>query len=199
MKTRSRLMNVLALAVLAAGVAVLIAVCQTRRVQAIQDSEDFPSPIVFDVVAGQTARLSVVNARFSRPPEPDQPTSDPEQPTLDGSIKARHVRLSFDVYAPDGDATSCVSRYRFLRRVFCDVLLKSGEAVSYDYTAPEDAKISASIQSLGGPDTRLRDAQLTPEPHLTPTLQLREGTRTIFVLPVVARGFNPQPDPPSQP
>ena len=193
MKTRNTLVKVFGLFVVAAGLGLVIVAWQARDVQAIQDSEDFPSPVVFDVAAGQTARLSVVNSRFSRPPDGDQP----EQPTLDGSPK--RVRLSFDVYAPDGDATSCVSRYRFLRREFCDVLLKSGEAVSYDYSSTENVKISASIQSLGGLDTRLQDAQLTPEPHLTPTLELREGARTLFVLPVVAKGFNPQPDPASQP
>jgi hypothetical protein len=47
MKTRNTLMNALALVALAAGLAVVIAAWQTRRVQAIQDSEDFPSDFGF--------------------------------------------------------------------------------------------------------------------------------------------------------
>lgn len=198
MKTRSTLMKALALFVVAVGLAFAIAAWQTRDVQAIQDSEDFPSPIIFDIATGQTARLSVVNTRFSPPPDPDQPPPDPDTP----GVRVRRVRLSFDIYTqppPEPDANSCVTRSRFLRRESCDIVLMPGEAASLDFTAVEDAKIVASIQGLGGPDTREREAQLTPEPHLTPTLQVKEGTRTIFVVPGTAKGFNPQPDPPSQP
>lgn len=199
MKTRSRLMKVLALIVIAVGFAIVIAALQTRRVQAIQDSEDFPSDFgFFDVAAGQTARLSVVNSRVSRPPEPDQPPPNPEGDL----IHARRVRLIFDIFVsrpPDPDTNSCATHYRFARREFCDVVLMPGEAASFDFTAAEDVKVAASIRSLGGPDTRERTAQLTPEPHLAPTLQVREGARTLFVLPGVAKGFNPQPDPPGQP
>ena len=199
MKTRSRLMKALALIVIAAGFAVVIASLQTRRVQAIQDSEDFPSDFgFFDVAAGQTARLSVVNSRVSRPPDPDQPPPNPE-----GDLKqVRRVRLSFDIFVsllPDLETNSCATRYRFARREFCDVVLMPGEAASFDFIAAEDVKVAASIRSLRGSDTREGTAQLTPEPHLAPTLQVREGARTLFVLPGVAKGFNPQPDPPSQP
>lgn len=201
MRTRSILTKVLMLVVFAAGLAIVIAAWQTRRVEAIQDSEDFPSDFgFFDIVAGQTARLSVVNTRRSPPPDPDQPPPDPEDP---GDVRhARRVRLAFDIYAsqppPEPDASSCTTRYRFVRREFCDVVLMPGEAASFDFTAAEDVKVAASIRSLGGPDTREGSVKLTPEPHLTPTLQVREGTRTIFVLPAVAKGFNPQPDPPGQ-
>lgn len=73
-----------------------------------------------------------------------------------------------------------------------------GEAASLDFTATADMKVAASIHSLGGPDTREGEAQMTPEPHLTPTLEVREGARTIFVVPALAKGFNPQPDPPGE-
>ena len=200
MKKRSTLMNAIALVVVVAGLAIVIAALQTRRVQALQDSEDFPSDFgFFDLAAGQTARLSLVNSRVNSPPEPDQPPPEPDNP---GDLRhARRVRFSFDIFVsppPDPDANSCATRYRFARREFCDVVLRPGEAASFDFTATEDVKVAASVRSLGGPDTRERTAQLTPEPHLAPTLQVREGVRTLFVLPGVAKGFNPQPDPPGQ-
>jgi hypothetical protein len=74
-----------------------------------------------------------------------------------------------------------------------------GEAASFDFTAVEGTKVAASIQSLGGPDTREGDSQVTPEPHLAPMLEVREGARTIFVVPAVVKAFNPQPDPPGEP
>ena len=198
MKTRNTFMKALALIALAAGLVVIITTWQARQVQALQDSEDFPSDFGFiDLGAGQTARLNVVNIRRSPPPDGDSPPPDPEN--------LRHpqrVRLSFDIYVqppPDGDAPSCVTRYRFLRRESCDVTLSPGEAASFDFTAAEGTKVAASIHSLGGPDTREGGNQLTPEPHLAPMLEVREAARTIFVVPGVAKGFNPQPDPPGAP
>jgi len=189
-------MSALALITLAAGLIVIITAWQTRQVQAIQDSEDFPSDFGFiDLGAGQTARLNVVNIRRNPPPEPDNPPPEPENPS-----DVQRVRLSFDIYVsppPDPEATSCVTRYRFLRRESCDVVRMPGEAASFDFTAAEDMKVAASIHSIGNPDTREGDTQLTPEPHLAPMLEVREAARTVFVVPGVAKGFNPQPDPPS--
>ena len=191
MKTRNTFTNALALVALAAGLAVIIGAWQTRQVQAIQDSEDFPSDFGFiDLGAGQTARLNVVNMRRSPPPEPENP----------GRIQ--RVTLSFDIYVsppPDPEVPSCVTSYRFLRRESCDVVLRPGEAASFDFTAVVGTKVAASTHSLGGPDTREGDERLTPEPHLATTLEVHEGARTIFVVPGVAKGFNPQPDPPGVP
>lgn len=197
MKTRKTFMSALALTTLAVAFALAHVMWQTREVQAIQDSEDFPSDFGFiDLGAGQTARLNVVNLRRQPPPEPDSPPPDPE---------SLRVRLAFDVYVspPEPDAPACITRYRFLRRESCDVVLRPGEAASYDFTAVADAKVAASIHSLGGPDTRAGDPipteRLTPEPHLAQMLEVREGTRTLFVVPGVIKGFNPQPDPPGTP
>ncbi len=191
MKTRNTFINTLALLALAAGLAVIVAAWQTRQVQAIQDSEDFPSDFGFiDLGAGQTARLNVVNIRHSPPPDPENPPPEPD---------AQRVRLSFDIYVsppPEPEAPSCVTRYRFLRRESCDVLLMPGEAASFDFIAADSTKVAASISSLGGPDTREGHSQLTPEPHLAPMLEVRGAARTIFVVPGVVKGFNPQPDPP---
>lgn len=202
MKTRNTFTSALALTALAAVIAFLVAAWQSQQVQAIQDSEDFPSDFGFiDLGAGQTARLNVVNLRRSPPPDPEQPPPDPDNPS-----RIQQVRLSFDIYVqppPEPDAPACITRYRFLRRQSCDVALMPGEAASLDFIAAEDVKVAASISSLGGPDTRAGDPipteRLTPEPHLAPMLEVREGLRTLFVVPGVIKGFNPQPDPPVTP
>ena len=202
MKTRKTFTSALVLIALALVIALFVAAWQSQQVQAIQDSEDFPSDFGFvDLGAGQTARLNVVNIRRSPPPDPDQPPPDPENPS-----GIRRVRLSFDIYVqppPEPDAPACITRYRFLRRQSCDVTLMPGEAASLDFIAAEDVKVAASISSLGGPDTRAGDPipteRLTPEPHLAPMLEVREGARTLFVVPGVIKGFNPQPDPPGTP
>jgi hypothetical protein len=192
MQTRNTLTNALALIALAAGLALIIATWRTRQVQAITDPENRPAEFGFiDLGAGQTARLNVANLRRSPLPEPETPPPDPD---------AQRVRLAFDIYVqppPDPDAPSCVTRYRFLRRESCDVALMPGEAASFDFAATDSTNVAASIHSLGGSDTREGGSQLTPEPHLAPMLEVREAARTIFVVPGVAKGFNPQPDPPS--
>lgn len=199
MKKRNTFTTVLVLVALAAGLTLITTAWQARRVQAIQDSEDFPSDFGFiDLGAGQTARLNIVNLRRQPPPDPDSPPPEPDS----DPAHARQVRLSFDIYfqpPPEPDAPACITRYRFLRRESCDVVLMPGEAASFDFNAAEDMKVAASIRSLGGPDTREGGGGLTPEPHLAPMLEVREGARTIFVVPAVVKGFNPQPDPPGTP
>lgn len=206
MRIRNTFTTVLVVMGAAAAIAVIVAGWQARRVQAIQDSEDRPNPFGFlELPAGQTARLNVVN--LQPPPHPDSPRPDP-----DGI--ARRVRLAFDVYVEDPDYTpncggivpvspTCLVRYRFLRRELREVQLMPGQAASLNFTAVEGAKVQAFVQALGGPDTRgtpneLGGPDTTPEPHLVPSLEVREGTRTLFVVPAVAKFFNPQPDPPGQ-
>jgi len=98
---------------------------------------------------------------------------------------------------------TCLVRDRFLRREFRDVQLMPGQAASLNFTAAEGAKVQAFIQALGGPDTignpnELGGPDTTPEPHLIPSLEVREGSRTLFVVPALAKLFNPQPDPPGR-
>jgi hypothetical protein len=192
MRTRNTLTSAFVVLTLALVLAVMSATWKTRQVQAIQDSEDFPSEFGFiDLGAGQTARLNAVNLRKNHPSESDNPPPEPD--TL-------RLRLSFDLYTtppPDPDAPSCVIRYSFLRRESCDVTLMPGEGASLDYTAAADMKVAATIHSIGNSDTREGDGQLTPEPHLSPMLEVREGVRTLFVVPALIKGFNPQPDPPA--
>jgi hypothetical protein len=200
MKIRNTFTSVLVIIGTAAAIAVIVAGWQTSRVQAVHDPEDRPNPFGFiELGAGQTARLNVVNIQppdgASRPPEPDTPI-------------ARRVLLAFDVYIEDPEYTpncggivpvppTCLARYRFLRRVSSEVQLMPGQAASLNFTTVEGAKVQAFIQALGGPDTK-GDPDLTPEPHLVPSLEVRESTRTVFVVPALAKLFNPQPDPPGQ-
>jgi hypothetical protein len=200
MKARNTVTSVLAVIALTALIAIIIAAWQSRKVQAIQDSEDFPSPYGFiELVAGQSARLTIVNRQ--PPPEPDSPPPEPDSP-------AHRVLLAFDVYIQDEENTlacggivpvppTCLVRYRFLRRESREVRLIPGQAASLNFTAVEGAKLQAFIQTLGGPDTR-GNPDVTPEPHLIPSLEVREGTHTLFVIPALVKFFNPQPDPPGQ-
>ena len=202
MKKRNTFTSVLVIVGTAAAIAVIVAVWQTRRVQAIQDSEDRPNPFAFiELATGQTARVNVVN--IQPPPHPDSPRPDPDAPI------ARRVLLAFDVYIQDPDYTpncggivpvspTCLVRYRFLRRESSEVQLMPGQAASLNFTAVEGAKVQAFTQALGGPDT-IGDPDITPEPHLVPSLEVREGTRTLFVVPALVKLFNPQPDPPGAP
>jgi len=191
MKKQNRLAVVIALVAVVASITVVVALWQTRPVNALEDSKDRPLGFGFvDLGAGQTARLNVVNT--NRNPRPE----------TENRMNAHRVRLAIDIYIqrpPEPDAPTCVTRYRFLRRESCDVTLMPGEAASFEFTAAEDTKVAASIHSLGGPDTREGGRQLTPEPHLAPMLEVREAARTVFVVPGVAKGFNPQPDPPGGP
>jgi hypothetical protein len=203
MKKRDTFTSLLVLVGTAVAIAVIVAGWQTRRVLAIQDSEDRPDPLAFiELSAGQTARLNVVNFFSSRPPEPDSPTADIRTPI------ARKVRLAFDVYIEDQEntpacggiapvPTTCLVRHRFLRRESTEVQLMPGQAASLNFTAVEGAKLQAFIQALGGPDT-VGNPNETPEPHLVPSLEVREGTRTLFVVPALVKLFNPQPDPPGE-
>ena len=194
MKVRNTFTTALAVIALAASITVIIAAWQTRKVQAIQDSEDRPNPFGFmELGTGQTARINVVVGN---------PNDIPGDTRSGIPIHAHRVRFGFDIYAPTEPATisdpSCATRYHFVRRESCDVVLQPGHAASLDFTAVQGTRIQPFVSSLGGPDTSPGDVNVTPEPHLTSTLEVREGTRTMFVIPALVKAFNPQPDPPGQ-
>jgi len=182
MKTGSTFTKALLVVLLAAIFVAVISLWQTRRAQAIQDSEDFPSDFGFmELAAGQSARLNAVIGNPDETPGPDP--------------VARRVRLTFDVYAEDPPGLIATTRYRFAHREEREVLLRPGQAVSFDFLASAATKIDASVLFIGNPNERDRSVH-TPEPHLAATLEVRENARTIFLVPAVAKGFNPQPDPP---
>lgn len=195
MRIQNIFTKALTLVALAAVLAVIFSAWQTRKVQAVQDSEAFPSDFGFiELAAGQTARLNVVGLR-QPPPERDTP----------GDQRARRAVLAFDVYIQDEENNcggivplpTCLTRYHFLRRESREVQIMPGQAASFDFVASAVTKINPSVHFLGGPDT-LPGNRRTPEPHLSPTLEVREGASTKFVVPAVAKFFNPQPDPPGQ-
>lgn len=163
-------------------IAAVVFIWQTQPVKAVQNSERAFG--IISLNAGQTLRFNVVN--IGNP----------------NDRRVRRVKLAFDVYALGGpdtisEATSseaavaaCTNNLRFVRRESCEVTLLPGEAASLDFTAPTGRTQIGAVM-LGGPDTR-------EDPTLVPTLEIREGNRTLFVHPGAAKGFNPQPDPPGR-
>jgi len=172
MKTRGRITKSLALVALAVSLVVIAAVWRAGRVAAIGNPDIRPFGFL-SLAPGQTARLNVVNPVLIAPPDPDSPV--------------RRVRLAFDVYfvaPPDPESpTHRLNNFRFLRRVSRDVMLRSGEAASFDFTAAA-AGTPISAVMLGGPDT----SPGIGNPDIVPTLEVMEGGRTVFTHPALAGG-----------
>lgn len=123
---------------------------------------------------GQTLRVAAQNPRFS----------DSE------IIPCVRVRVVFDVYEAAGDGSV---RLRFVRRVSRQILLEAGEAAAFDFAATGRGEyVSAAVFASPGEENE-GDGSV----RVVSTLDLREGGRTILTLPIVKRGFDPQPDPPA--
>jgi len=179
----------LALIALAITLGVAAAVWPPSRLGAIGNPDIRPAQFgLLGLVAGQTARLTVVNPAQQTPPDPNS--------------RARSVRLTFDIYAigdvehqpgpvtPD-DSTARVTTLHVVDRHVRVVALRPGEAASFAFTASgPDTYVSAT--ALGGPDT----APAIGNPDIVPTLEVMEGSRTVFTHPALIKDFNPQPDPP---
>lgn len=131
------------------------------------------------LTSAQTARLTIVDTRGARSQD----------------VKPTRWTLAFDVYGPavktdDGD-TREASRLRFLRRESIDVSLNPGEGASFDLPGAEGTRVVAVV--IGKDETRaLGDGSVRTG------IEVREASRTIFLLPGTIRGFNPQPDPPRE-
>jgi len=121
---------------------------------------------------GQTARISVQNPRFS----------DPE------IIPCIRVTIFFDVYEAAGDGSV---RLRFSRRVSREILLDGGEAATFDFPAGRSGDWISPIVFAEMDPTNARPLRLLS------TLTVRQFGTTILNLPIVEKGFDPQPDPPS--
>lgn len=128
------------------------------------------------MTAGQTLRLAVVN----------------RQVLTEGEIlPSVRVRVVFDIYEaipPDQQ------RLRFARRVERTLTLEPGEAVSLDFNASRMGGERISVTVFTQPE----DTEATQRIRgtATATLEVRESARTLFTLPGLIRGFDPQPDPP---
>lgn len=182
--TRSLTLVALAITVGGAG-----ALWPASRVTAIESGDLQPVEFgLLGLAAGQTARLTVVNPVLQAPPDPDS--------------RARSVRLTFDIYAigdvehqpgptTPADSTARLTTLRVVARHSRVVSLRPGQAASLAFTATA-ADTYFSAVALGGPDT----SPAIGNPDLVPTLEVMEGSQTVYTHPAFVKGFNPQPDPP---
>lgn len=130
--------------------------------------------------AGQTLRFNAVN-------------------TSDTRVAAR-VTIRFDVYGLGGPDTSegglcnpaattaaCTNNLRPVRSETCVVNLTSREAASCDISSFNSAtSVNTTVLIEGASASQVLS-----------TLEVRENNRTLFIHPGLTRGFNPQPDPPT--
>jgi len=122
---------------------------------------------------GQTVRVSLQNPRYS----------DSE------IVPCIKVRVVFDVYeaAAAGDGSV---RLRFGRRVSREFLLDGGEAATFDF-------IASSRGEHVSPAVFASPEENEPGPvRLLSTAAVRLSGFTLLNLPIVEKGFDPQPDPP---
>jgi hypothetical protein len=193
MNARKRFTKALALSALIISLMGAATVWNARRADAIGNPDTRVASFgLISLGAGQTARLTAANT---------QVIGDPNE--SGDRRRARRVTLAFDIYfqappegdspAPTspGDTASCTNNLRLIRRESCTASLMPGEAASLDIGGlPEGAQIHAIL--IGDPNVRVAG----PEPHIAPTLQIREAAGTVFTHPALRKGFNPQPDPP---
>lgn len=179
----------LSVSALACTLAAAAAVWPSSQAKAIGNPDIRPAEFgLLGLAAGQTARLTVVN------PSP--------RATSEAGTRVRSVQLAFEIYAigdvehqpgpvtPD-DSTTRLTTLRVVARHARLVALRPGEAASFAFTASgPDTYFSAT--ALSGPDT----STAIGNPDIVPTLEVMEGSRTLYTHPALIRGFNPQPDPP---
>lgn len=125
---------------------------------------------------GRTGRLTLLNPQ-GRPGE------------IVPCIRTQIILDYYEAAAGDGSV-----RPEFVRRATREVELEGGDAVSFDFPALRGGSfvnitVRATPEAADPPDP-IRE-------RLTSTLAIREFGRTIFTLPAVQKGFDPQPDPPA--
>jgi prepilin-type processing-associated H-X9-DG protein len=112
----------------------------------------------------------------------------------DGSVR---VTIRFDIYSLGGPDTApgcnpgaavaaCTNNLRWLKTETCSVTLRSRSGATCDIAADRPG-LMVNVSMLVD----------NAEARILPSIEVRENNRTVFVHPGVARGFNPQPDPPS--
>lgn len=134
----------------------------------------------------QALRVSAHNPRFS-----------------DGEIiPCIKVFVILDLYQAAGDGSVLP---RLARRIVREVELDPGDAVSFDFpaTALCDGSVCPAARNgvYAGVSVFATPVEGEPLPpgrlKFNSTLALREFGRTTLTLPVVEKGFDPQPDPPT--
>ncbi len=128
------------------------------------------------LVFGQSLRVAVQNSKFSETE----------------IVPDTSVRVFFDLY--EASATN-PTRLRLVRRITREATLAAGDGSVFEIRAPREGSlvsvsIFATCADLVSCDGSVRVAS---------TLNVREGGRTILNLPAVEKGFDPQPDPPTEP
>ena len=95
-------------------------------------------------------------------------------------------------------------RVRMLRRVTRELELDPGEAASWDIPAALACDGSVCPQIRNGVNvavsvfaTPVEGEPIPARLNFNTTLAMREFGRTLFILPAVQKGFDPQPDPPA--
>lgn len=171
MNLKNRLAKVFALTALVFSLLAVSSFGQTR-VEPTQSEATFFG--MHTMNTGQTMRLAVVNRK---------PLSDRE------IIPCIRVRIVVDIYEMDGSV-----RPVFVRRAERTLTLDAGEAVSFDLPSSRAGGERVNVSVFMSPEE-----QNPSEPirlAATATLEMRESGKTIFNIPGVIKGFDPQPDPP---
>lgn len=126
---------------------------------------------------GQTAAVSVVNRR---------PLNETE------IIPCVRVLVVADVYETNFPE---FAKTRLLRRVAREERLAAGEALSFNFLPSRSADSSVSVSVLVFRESDA-DAPDAIRRAVTATLAVTENGRSIYTLPGIIKGFDPQPDPP---
>ena len=190
MKTRSILTSSLLFAI-AAGVAVGGTFWPSGRVAAIGNPDLRSEFGLVSVASGQVLRLTAASLGG-----PDT-VGDP-------SLLARRLTLAFDVYGisdPNDGPTPVgpedglsLTHLRVLERHSRQVVLRPGEAASFEFSASGDGALISAV--MVGDVEHAPAPRRGPQPQITTTLEVRQDGRTLFTHPALVKSFNPQPDPP---
>jgi prepilin-type processing-associated H-X9-DG protein len=147
-----------------------------RGASAVADSETQFGMVSLE--AGQSLRVGGMNMAMG-----------------DGSVR---VTMRFDIYSlggpdtapgcnPGGAVAACTNNLRWLKTETCVVNLRSRAGATCDITADRQGlmvNVSTLVENMG------------PGVKVLPSIEVRENNKTVFVHPGIARGFDPQPDPP---
>lgn len=158
------------------------AVCAAQPTSAVQPLR-FASFGVQTLDAGRTARLSVIHNALPGNPAAGAPVS-------------YAAKAYFDVYsirASDG-------ALRFLRRVTREAILLPGEGFSFDFVGPATTIGDGSVRVASTVYVkRMTESSLLDEAApVSVSLEIRDRSGSLLLLPGTLRGFNPQPDPPHE-
>jgi hypothetical protein len=168
--------SILALFVLAAGGFALGIGWLDRGAGAVADSETQFGMVSLE--PGQSLRFGSMNASMG-----------------DGSVR---VTMRFDIYSlggpdtapgcnPGGAVAACTNNLRWLKTETCRVTLRSRSGATCDIAADRHGLMV---------DVSMLVENVQPAARILPSIEVRENNKTVFVHPGVARGFDPQPDPP---